>query len=57
MVTDLTIIKTDNILLRRFVETDIEDVFKGLSHPKIIKYYGISFYILEATKEQMTYND
>jgi ribosomal-protein-alanine N-acetyltransferase len=55
MSTESTIIKTSRLLLRPFVETDIENVFKGLSHPKIIKHYGISFDSLEATKEQMTW--
>lgn len=48
-------IKTDRLLLRQFVGSDIENVFKGLSHPDIIKHYGISFDSLEATKEQMTW--
>lgn len=45
--------KTDRIYLRKFKSSDLEDVFRGLSHPDIIKYYGISFNTLEATKEQM----
>jgi ribosomal-protein-alanine N-acetyltransferase len=39
MTTELTAIKTNRLLLRQFVESDIENVFKGLSHPKIIKHY------------------
>ena len=50
-----TIIKTDRLLLRQFINTDIENVFKGLSHPEIIKYYGVSYNMLEATKEQMKF--
>ena len=50
---ELPNIKTDRLLLRQFVDNDIENVFKGLSDPNIIKYYGISFNSLEATKEQM----
>ena len=50
---ELPNIKTDRLLLRQFVDNDIENVFKGLSDPSIIKYYGISFNSLEATKEQM----
>lgn len=48
-------IKTDRLLLRRFIDTDLENVFKGLSHPDIIKHYGVSFRTLEDTKEQMTW--
>jgi ribosomal-protein-alanine N-acetyltransferase len=54
-VTAFPIIKTDRLLLRQFVENDIENVFKGLSHPDIIKYYGVSYQTLEATKEQMNF--
>ncbi len=35
--------------------TDIESVFKGLSHPDIIKYYGVSYNTLEDTKEQIKF--
>ncbi|AFU70533.1 ribosomal-protein acetyltransferase RimL-like protein [Psychroflexus torquis ATCC 700755] len=46
-------LESERTILRQFVDSDLEDVFKGLSHPDIIKYYGISFDSLEATKEQM----
>ena len=49
------ILESERVLLRQFVDSDLENVFKGLSHPDIIKYYGISFNSLEATKEQMTW--
>jgi len=49
------IIETDRLKLRQFTNNDLENVYKGLSHPDIIKYYGISFDSLEATKEQMTW--
>ena len=55
MTTTKNEIKTDRLLLRQFVSSDIENVFKGLSNPDIIKHYGISFDSLEATKEQMTW--
>lgn len=55
MTSERTTIKTKRLLLRQFVDSDIQNVFKGLSHPKIIKHYGISFDSLEATKEQMTW--
>lgn len=48
-------IKTARLLLRQFVDSDLENVFKGLSHPDIIKYYGVSYETLEATKAQMTF--
>lgn len=49
------ILESERVVLRQFKESDLENVFKGLSHPDIIKYYGISFDSLEATKEQMTW--
>lgn len=46
-------IKTDRLLLRPIAQNDIQNIYKGLSHPDVIKYYGISFTSLEATEEQM----
>jgi len=46
-------LKTDQFLLRSFTENDLENVFKGLSDPRVIKHYGISYETLEATKGQM----
>jgi len=47
--------KTERLLLRQIVASDIGHIFKGLSDPEIIKYYGVNFQSLEATKEQMTF--
>lgn len=55
MTTAFPIIKTERLLLRQFLANDLENVFKGLSHPDIIKYYGVSYQTLEATKEQMAF--
>lgn len=46
---------TGRLLLRPIVDSDIDNIFKGLSHPDIIKYYGVNYQTLEATKEQMTF--
>ena len=46
-------IKTDRILLREITDFDLENIYNGLSNPKVIKHYGISFDSLDATKEQM----
>ncbi len=48
-------ITTKRLLLRQFVESDIENIYKGLSHPDIIKYYGVNYKTLEETKEQMKF--
>lgn len=42
-------------MLRQIMEDDIDNIFKGLSHPEIIKYYGVSYHTLEATREQMAF--
>jgi ribosomal-protein-alanine N-acetyltransferase len=51
--TNTTEIRTNRLLLRPFIKSDLENVFKGLSHPDIIKHYGVSYDSLESTKEQM----
>ncbi|PHR47654.1 MAG: GNAT family N-acetyltransferase [Fluviicola sp.] len=48
-------IKTDRFSLRKIVASDIENIYKGLSDPRIIKYYGVNFQSLAATKEQMAF--
>ena len=53
MKNKFPVLESNRVLLRQINDTDLEQVFKGLSHPDIIKYYGISFDSLEATKEQM----
>jgi len=55
MTNPFPILKSERLELRQFTDSDLENVFRGLSHPDIIKYYGISFDTLEATKEQMTW--
>lgn len=50
---EFPILATDRLCLRQFNDADLENVFNGLSHPDVIKYYGVSFGSLEATKEQM----
>lgn len=47
------VLKTDRLLLRQIVSTDINNIFKGLGHPEVIKHYAVSFLTLQATQEQM----
>ncbi len=47
--------KTNQLLLRKIIDSDLINIYKGLSHPDVIKYYGISFESLGATKEQMNW--
>ena len=48
-------LRTKRLLLRRFVDTDLDSVFRGLSDPQVIQYYGISFKTREETKEQLNW--
>ncbi|MBL7747030.1 MAG: GNAT family N-acetyltransferase [Chitinophagaceae bacterium] len=55
MKTNFPIIKTERLLLRQFADSDLENVYRGLSQPDVIKYYGVSYQTLEATKAQMEF--
>lgn len=55
MQKQFPILQSKRTILRQFTNADLEVVFRGLSHPEIIKYYGVSFDSLEATKAQMTW--
>ena len=46
-------IKTNHFLCRSFRESDLDNVYFGLSHPDVIKFYGISFSSREESKIQM----
>ena len=43
----------DWLVLNTIKPDDIHHVFRGLSHPDVIRYYAVSFLTLEATQEQM----
>jgi len=53
MMSTSIAISTQNLLLRLFQEADIEKVFYGLSHPDVIRYYGVQYDSLSATQAQM----
>lgn len=53
MSKSFPVLESKRLLLRQIIATDQEAVFKGLSDPEVIKYYGVSFESLEATEEQM----
>ena len=42
-------------MLRQFNENDLDNVFLGLSHPDVIKYYGVQYHSREATKRQLSW--
>ncbi|MFD1096162.1 GNAT family N-acetyltransferase [Salegentibacter chungangensis] len=46
-------LKTERFLLKEIEQDDITYIYQGLSHPEVIKYYGVSFHSLEDTRMQM----
>ena len=46
-------LKTSRLELRQITESDLENIYSGLSHPDVIKYYGVNYSSLEATWEQL----
>ncbi|RQO65627.1 GNAT family N-acetyltransferase [Pedobacter sp. KBW01] len=44
---------TDRFLLRQFSADDLPFVFEGLSHPEVIRYYGVNYSTLEETNNQL----
>jgi [ribosomal protein S5]-alanine N-acetyltransferase len=52
---DFPTLKTNRLLFRQFTDADTLNVFKGLSNPDIIQFYGVSYKTLEETKEQMKF--
>lgn len=55
MMKKFPTIKTERLLLRQFVDGDLKNVYRGLSDPEIIKYYGVSYKTLEETKAQLDF--
>lgn len=49
----LKLFKTSRLFLRKITINDHENIYKGLSHPEVIKFYGVSYSSFEETKEQM----
>lgn len=48
---------TERFILRQIIKSDQPKIFEGLSHPDVIKYYGVTYNTLEETKKQMTWYD
>lgn len=55
MATPFPILITQRLRLRQIDPVDIDNVYRGLSDPEVIKYYGVSFDSREATQEQMNW--
>ncbi|MDB5232692.1 MAG: hypothetical protein JWN76_3497 [Chitinophagaceae bacterium] len=48
---------TERFVLRQIISNDQQQIFEGLSHPEVIKYYGVSYKTFEETKAQMNFYD
>lgn len=48
---------TKRLWLRSILPGDQQDIFKGLSDPEVVKFYGISYRSFEDTREQMKWYD
>jgi ribosomal-protein-alanine N-acetyltransferase len=53
MNKEFPVFRTGRLLLRQFQETDLRNVFLGLSDPVVTRYYGVHFKTLEETKKQI----
>jgi [ribosomal protein S5]-alanine N-acetyltransferase len=54
---DFPVLDTERLILRKISAKDIAVVFEGLSHPEVIRYYGVSYITIEATAAQMQFYD
>jgi ribosomal-protein-alanine N-acetyltransferase len=54
-MNDSGCLRTTRLLLRPFVESDLNHVFKGLSLPEVVRYYGVNYQTLEDTRRQMEF--
>ncbi|HZZ75503.1 MAG TPA: GNAT family N-acetyltransferase, partial [Puia sp.] len=53
MSKEFPVFKTGRLLLRQFKNADLKNVFLGLSHPEVTRYYGVHFKTLEETRKQI----
>ncbi|MCM8571114.1 GNAT family N-acetyltransferase [Gramella jeungdoensis] len=48
-------LNTPRLIIKKIQRADHENIFKGLSHPEVIKFYGVHFDSFEETEEQMNW--
>ncbi len=48
---------TERFILKQILPSDQSFIFKGLSDPHVIHYYGVSYATFEETKSQMDFYD
>lgn len=49
----MLVFNTERLILKKIEPGDHLNIYKGLSHPEVIRYYGVHYYSLEETEEQM----
>ncbi|WP_432720032.1 GNAT family protein [Jeongeupia wiesaeckerbachi] len=47
------VLGTPRFVLREFVASDLDAVFRGLSHPQVIAHYGVAYETRDDTRSQM----
>ena len=50
---DFPTLNTSRLNLRQITEDDLENIYSGLSHPEVIRYYGVNYNSIEETWEQL----
>jgi len=55
MDKEFPVFRTGRLLLRQFTESDLENIYLGLSNSAVIKYYGVYFKTLEETRKQLAW--
>ncbi|MEX0609947.1 MAG: GNAT family protein [Balneolaceae bacterium] len=53
MRKDPKLIETQRFRLKEIQQSDIANIYKGLSDPEVTKHYAVKFPTIEATQEQM----
>jgi ribosomal-protein-alanine N-acetyltransferase len=47
--------ETKRLLIRNIADDDLNFIYEGLSHPEVIRYYGVSYKTLEETRSQLAW--
>jgi ribosomal-protein-alanine N-acetyltransferase len=55
MIDAFPVIEIERLILRQFTPGDLEHVYRGLSDPDVVRYYGVHFDTLEASEEQLSW--
>jgi len=55
MDKEFPVFRTRTLLLRQFTESDLKNIYLGLSNPAVVKYYGVYFKTLEEARKQLVW--